>query len=437
MAGDPRRKDVRDRVKRLIFGCISAAIGIALAIAAIEGMAILWLMVEDGHYTPTAELFERTQNTYVRDLTRGSACRYVDTLYPHPYVGFVHHGNPPCGIPNVNNVGLFNDDFPAIKRTDRWTILLTGGSVAAQLAQYDPPPAPRFLEDELNNEYVSPNGKPFLVLNGGDGAWKQPQPFILFALHAQAVDAVITLSGMNEYYLFRHYERARLEWPLGNFVDVNPLVAEANFGNAAIGWVLARIAGELSRNPVLGRSHAVYLMVRAIEAAAKGTSAWDSSKRTTVDRMFALPPGIAGEAEPVFAIQLALFQKYNRAIEAMARDNGVKTAYFFQPVPAFGKTLTPQEKAVAGDLSYIVLYRRIVGAMLLQRSLGMAVFDLGDLFVDVKETIYADSVHFYRAPDGESRGYRLMAKRVAAELAAAWGLKPKHDGLGIKLRNWQ
>jgi hypothetical protein len=420
---------VTQKIKRLIFAFISTAFGIALALVAIEGMAVAWLMFEDGRYTPTAELFERTQNTYVRDLTRGSACRYVDTLYPHPYVGWVHHGNPPCGIPNVNNVGLFNDDFPTIKRADRYTILLTGGSVAAQLAQYDPKPAPRFLEEELNNEYVSPNGQPFLVLNGGDGAWKQPQPFILFALHAQAVDAVIVLSGMNEYYLFRHYERVRLEWPLGHFVEVNPLVADANFGDAAIGWVLARVGSELSRNSMLGRSHAVYLLVRAIEAAAKGSSAWGASKRTSIDRMFALPPGLAGEEEPVFATQLALFQKYNQATEAMARDNGVKTAYFFQPVPAYGKVLTPQERAVAGDLSYIVLYRRIVEAMLRQRSLGMAVFDLGDMLADVKESIYADSVHFYRSADGESPGYRLMAKRVVADLASAWRLKRKNEGL--------
>ena len=61
-------------------------------------MAIVWLYLEDGRYTPAAELFERTQNTYVRDITKGTACRYVDTLYPHPYLAFVHHANPPCGI---------------------------------------------------------------------------------------------------------------------------------------------------------------------------------------------------------------------------------------------------------------------------------------------------------------------------------------------------
>ena len=184
-------------MKRRLFGWIAALIGLLLSLGAVELMAIAWLMIEDGRYTPAAELFQRTQNTFVRDMTKGSACRYIDTLYPHPYLAFVHHANPPCGLRNLNNIGLLNDDYPVEKRQDRFTILLTGGSIASQLAQMSDGDAPRFLELELNQNYVSPNGKPFLVLNGGDGAWKEPQPFILFALNAQAVDAVVTIGGMN------------------------------------------------------------------------------------------------------------------------------------------------------------------------------------------------------------------------------------------------
>ncbi len=35
-------------------------------------------------------------------------------FYPHPYLCFVHHDNPPCGLPKgkTNNVGLFGRDFP-------------------------------------------------------------------------------------------------------------------------------------------------------------------------------------------------------------------------------------------------------------------------------------------------------------------------------------
>ena len=240
-------------MKQRIFGWISALFGIVLALAAIEIAAIAWLYLEDGRYTPAAQLFERTQNTYLRDATKGTTCRYVDTLYPHPYVGFVHHANPPCGQPWVNNIGLYGPDYPTVRNPERYTVILSGGSVASQLAQNSAPPAPRYLEEELNKKYVSPNGKPWLVLNGGDGAWKEPQPFILFALYASSVDAVVNLGGFNEHYFFWPGAEERLERPLSNFIEVNPFVADENFGDAAIGWVMGRLAGSLAAMPVLGQ----------------------------------------------------------------------------------------------------------------------------------------------------------------------------------------
>src|SRR5205807_3936544 len=178
-------------MKQRIFGWISALIGVVIALAAIEVTAIAWLMLEEGRYVAAGELFARTQNTYVRDLTKGTTCRYVDTLYPHPYLAFVHHGNPPCGLPNANNIGLLNADFPTIKPTDRYVVLVTGGSVASQLVQNWPAPGPYLLAEELNNGYVSPNGKPWLVMNGGDGSSKVPQQAILFFLCVTSVDVLV------------------------------------------------------------------------------------------------------------------------------------------------------------------------------------------------------------------------------------------------------
>ena len=86
-------------MKQRIFGWITILVGVVMALAMIEVAAIALLYVQEGRYTPAAELFQRTQNTYVRDATKGTSCRYVDTLYPHPYVAFVHHANPPCGMP--------------------------------------------------------------------------------------------------------------------------------------------------------------------------------------------------------------------------------------------------------------------------------------------------------------------------------------------------
>ena len=412
-------------MKQRIFGWISILIGVVLALATVEVAAIAWLYIEDGHYTPAAELFERTQNTYVRDATKGTACRYVDTLYPHPYVAFVHHANPPCGQSWVNNVGLYGPDFPVIKNPNYYTVMLTGGSVASQLAQNQKAPAPRYLEEELNKKYVSPTGKPWLVLNGADGAWKEPQPFILFSLYASSVDAVVSLGGFNEHYFFWPMASERLERPLSNFIEVNPFAADENFGDAAIGWVMGRLAGTLALNPVLGHSHAAYMIIRGIEQVAKGQDVFKSTKKTTLNSIFNMPMELRKDTELAFNIQLGLYQKYLRATEAVAHDYNVKSAYFMQPAPAYGKVLTDEEKRNAGDLDYRDLYRRVVAGMMTLREHGLPIYDLADIFANEKGTIYADHIHYLRDASEESRGNRLMAARIGELLAETWGLQRK------------
>jgi hypothetical protein len=412
-------------MKQRIFGWISALVGIVVALAMIEVAAIAWLYLEEGRYTPAKELYERTQNTYLRDATKGTTCRYVDTLYPHPYVGFVHHANPPCGQRWVNNVGLYGPDYPTLRNPERYTVILTGGSVASQLAQNSEPPAPRYLEEELNKKYVSPNGKPWVVLNGGDGAWKEPQPFILFAMYAGSVDAVVNLGGFNEHYFFWPGVEERLERPLSNFIEVNPFVADENFGDAAIGWVMGRLSGTLAANPILGRSHAAYLVVHGIEQVAKGQDVFRSNKKTTLNSIFHMPDEIRKDPEREFAVQLALYQKYLRATEAIARDYNLKSAYFLQPAPAYGKVLTEDEKRVVGDLGYRDIYRKMVGGLMTLRERGLPIYDLGEIFAGEKGTIYADHIHYWRDEKSESPGNRLIAARMAAQMAETWGLQKK------------
>lgn len=412
-------------MKQVLFRCFSVLIGVALALASAEVMAIAWLYVEDGRYTPAAELFERTQNTYVRDLTRGTGCRLVDTLYPHPYLAFVHHANPPCGFSWVNSSGLFGPDFPTTRSKDHYVVILTGGSVASYLGGNLEPPHPRYLSETLNDNYVSPTGKPWLVLNGAAGAWKEPQSFIVFALYAGSVDAVVNVSGFNEHYYFHPKMQQRLEAPASNFLAANPFAADENFGDAAIGWVMGRLAGALALNPVLGRSHAAYVMVRAIEAAAKGRDGVQSGKQTTILGLFNLPMAVQDDPESHFAVQLALYQKYFRATEAIAKDNGVRSAFFLQPVPAWGKTLTEVERRAAGDLAYGATYRRIVAGMMTLGEHGLPIYDLGNIFENRREAIYADHVHYLADAKGDSPGNRLMANRIGALLAESWGLQHK------------
>ena len=138
-----------------------------------------------------------------------------------------------------------------------------------------------------------------------------------------------------------------------------------------------------------------------------------------------MPEEIRRDTERAFGVQLGLYQKYLRATEAIARDNNLKSAYFLQPAPGYGKALTDEEKRIVGDLSYRDIYRKMVTGLLTLRERGLAIYDLGDIFANEKGTIYADHIHYWRDAKGESPGNRMMAARIAAQIAETWGLQKK------------
>src|SRR5262245_13056832 len=211
-------------MKKAAFVLITVVVAVVIVCIGVEFMAVVVLTLKEGSYVSARERFRREANRYVQDVTRGGrSCQYIDSLFPHPYLAFVHHGNPPCGVPGINNIGLFGPDFPSERIRDRFVVLVTGGSVAAQFGQMVPD-GPRHLEIVLNERYVSPTGKPFLVLNGGDGAWRQPQQTILFLLYGDVVDAVITLDGFNELNQLR--SKMRFEYPANNFLIANPMAGD-------------------------------------------------------------------------------------------------------------------------------------------------------------------------------------------------------------------
>jgi hypothetical protein len=115
------------------------------------------------------------------------------------------------------------------------------------------------------------------------------------------------------------------------------------------------------------------MIVRGIETVACGKDMVRSTKKTTLTNLFGMPEKIWKNDELFFATQIGLYQKYVRTIEAIARDNNVRTAYFLRPIPAWGKPLTDDEKRAAGDLSYGVLYRRIMASMMTLKDRGLAI----------------------------------------------------------------
>src|SRR5262249_55362205 len=125
-------------MKQTLFKLVAVLLAVCLVMVGVEILANAYLYAHDGRYIPARARLDALGNTFTNNMTaRRADCRYVDTLFPHPYLAFVHHGNPPCNL-RVNNIGLLGPDFPSERPADRFVVLLTGGSVAAQFAASGP-----------------------------------------------------------------------------------------------------------------------------------------------------------------------------------------------------------------------------------------------------------------------------------------------------------
>ena len=403
--------------KRALFFLAAFALTATLAAVFTELLATAAFWMTDGRFISPRTRFAARANTFQQDLVGNRPCDYVDTLFPHPYLTFVHHANPPCGLPYVNGEGLFGPEFPPLRRSDRFVVLLTGGSVAAQFAE-PLQHAPTYLESELNAHYRSPSGKPFLVLDGGDGSWKQPQQTILLLLHAHAIDAVVTLDGWNEMGAFA--TGSRLEMPQGNFAAANPLVTD-DFAPVAARWAVREAYRRAAQNPIVSRSNAAYAVVAGAEALLNRVPSRVGARSNTLRSLFAIPPGWSADARWKETVDTYRF--YIRAMHAIAGEMQLLDAYFFQPMPAIDKRLTPDERRVVGDLGYKAKYEGLVHDLESLEAEGLPVSGLLDVFASETGTIYSDPVHMVRQSDGSSRGNLLIAQRISAKIAKAWRLQ--------------
>jgi hypothetical protein len=409
------------RFRRTLILLVGGAAYLLLIGVLLEAGFAVYYRVRNGRFVSVARMLAEEQNTFIRQAKDRRNCTYLDTLFPHPYLAFVHHGNPPCGI-EANNVGLFGRDYPAERDPDHFTILLTGGSVTAQLSGLSQR-APNYLERLLNERYESPRGAGFQVLNGADGAWKEPQQTILFLLHAQAVDAVVTLDGYNDHSSLA--AGTRFEAPATNFLTVNPWLETGPRKLLGV-WLYGAIYRHSQTYWLTSHSYAAYGLTRTAREAIRSWADREppAARRTTIDSIFSLPK----EWDPAKRYQWNLeeYRKYMRIIDAVAAKLGVRAAHFIQPVPAIGKPLTPEEARVVGDLSYTDSYARMTAALIALNGEGIPVFSLLDVFSGVREPIYADPIHCIIDPKTlESRGYRMMAERMADILQAQWHLRHK------------
>ena len=359
-------------------------------------------------------------NAYTRLFERQPDCAWT-SLYPSPYLGFVHRDRPACDQKLINNIGILKSrDFTFKKSPDTYKVLVTGGSVAERyVRQHDS--GHIYLEDTLNLCYHPPRGKKrFGVWGGAVGAWAQPQQTILTLLYGGEFDGVMSLEGFNEHKIHIHNSthgnvswRFDVMWP-NRFARVNPL-ATNSFSSLIKSWLIAKI----KRLPIIRHSQLFAVLL-------KNTLHHDIA--ADYERHYAFPTGWSVKEKDAYNTR-AYFRRV-RAFHSIAIAYGLDFALFIQPVPAISKRLTAREKALVGDLSYTESYLKMQRRLLSLNREGIPIVSLLDVFQSIEYDIYSDRIHYYRQAynnNNKKTGNEIVNEKIAAHLARHWNFARRQD----------
>jgi lysophospholipase L1-like esterase len=383
-----------------------------LILLPLELICFIYLGLNTGQWASANYFF---RHHFAQQQSNG--CWWADTITPHPYLSFAYHREKPCSQKGINQVGLKGPELPAVNEPGFYDILVLGGSEAELFAAHGPE-APNFLEKRLNEEFISPNGKPFRVLNAAISAGREPMQLISLILFGNRADAVITLEGYNElgpYRASRPLIEPAQEWKTlmasGWGVDL------AQYGPVFMAKFLADFAAD---NVILSHSYTSFLTTRLLYAAAeRGARAQSSTLDSTV------PDFPFGWSEKQRREEiLRQYKRMLRLQRAMAKDQNMPYFAFIQPAPALYKRLTDQERSVVGDISYGAVYQEFADEILALRKEGFPVASLLKILVSVEKSLYVDNIHF----DGDGTfgtGNELMAEAIADTLAKEWNLRRK------------
>lgn len=392
--------------KALFYCALLAAIVLPL-----ELFSFVYLGFSTGQWRTPQFYF---QNHFAQQQSEG--CWWADSLMPHPYLSFGYHRGEPCSQKGINNISLKGPAFPGSNDPEFYDILVVGGSVA-ELFTAKLSGSPNFLEKRLNDLYVSPNKKPFRILNGAIAAGRGPMQVISLLLHADRADAVFSLEGYNEFTVYQISHSL-----LGPAQEWKTMMASYAPGGGARHSLLLATRGAANfaaRNLVLSHSYTAFLFTRlAYAAAEKGLRS--SSGTSLADS--AVPEFPEGWSEK--ERRREFMRQYRRLLHqqrALAREQKLPYFAFIQPAPGLFKRLTDQERSVVGDVSYGAMYQGFAEELLALKQEGFPIAGLLKLLLSVEDSIYVDNIHF-RGDGTMGKGNALLAEAVADILAKEWRL---------------
>jgi hypothetical protein len=417
------------RRRRWALRIAASLIALLGVLAGGELLATAYYFLRDGRYVIPGDRLAAERNAYVEEV-RTRDCTYGDSVIVHPFLANVQSSQGPCGVGYANSKSLIGKEYPDKPQPRVGYVLVTGGSVAAQFT-WDNREQDSALERILNEQFTGDRYDRFVVLNGGHGAWKQPNQYILFGLYADILAGVITLDGFNEHYMLGSNQR--FEAPSNNFCQiVRRLDARSSLMSEAALRLETRLYRFAADHQLFHVSSLAYLAVDAVRgrlrAYAAGAATRTAHRRddwvnASYEAMFVFTDKM-DEAERRRWV-LGQYEKYVRLMDAGAKALGIPTLFLLQPTPAFGKPLAEEERPFAtmtNKPAYEALVRHLTG---LREKHGLPVFSLAEVFKDTREQIYKDHIHV------NELGNRLMAERISDLIETVWGW-PRHRPAGSR-----
>jgi hypothetical protein len=366
--------------------------------------------------TPAKKMFSSERNIFIQNWDEEYSCSFPETIISHPNLGYIHRQkvqrSPYCTLP-VNNIGLATKrDLPVIKNKNEFRIMLLGGSVAHQLSNYETLDGKIFLEDYLNKNYKSPNGFPFVVSTGAAGAWKMPNQLIMTMTYSNRIDAIISLDGYNESYSIK----------IGRYLEENygatTYIAGQSYNSSLFNYLsLLRTYRIRIKKYKLDHLYTSFILYHNLvnylvhNYVSEDVIEEFSNKDTQLNNIN-------------YSIRKKLitdqFSNYILKLHSLSKFSNLLSAHFLQPTRYYGKKLTESEKNFQDSISSREMDE--VRSIYNQLSKTLPIVDLSELYKNEEGEIFVDHIHCDQQK-GKSRGYELMAKAIAENIAKMWKLK--------------
>ena len=310
--------------------------------------------------------------------------------------------------------------YPLREGSQFFTILLVGGSVAAQLAHgsNEIKDEVHWLEDELNRRFISPNKKPFRVLSGAASGWRMPTQIVSATLYGPNVDAVVSLDGYNE--ADSAHAKSSIHKPDSWTWSMVQNAENGKSLKLALKF-LKTYRLFVKSTPVLRDSKALFFAYEGASKVLLSNEDLRQSQAPAAKFQFSYPAEFT--ESQINAANIEQWKSDLLALYGITQALGLRYLHFIQPIPKLYKTLTSEELNAGHWIDGEFYKKMIVAPAVSLKKNGYPTEPLTGIYLHVKDRVYFDPIHSSMA--AKSLGYTLISQKMANHMAKYWKLKLK------------